>query len=116
MPHADDEKRLRQMLEYSREAVAFVVGKTPVDLERERLLQLGLVRLVEIVGEAAARVSTETQAAWSGIPWAQIVSMRNRLIHGYDFVDHEILWQTVQEDLPVLIRQLEKVLTPDKRQ
>lgn len=110
MPSPEDENRLRHMLDHAREAVAFVVGKTRQDLKQERLLQLGIVRLIEIVGEAAARVSKETQDAYPGIPWAQIVSTRNRLIHGYDFVDYEILWQTVQEDLPALIRELENVL------
>ena len=103
------------MLDHSREAIAFVVGKTRRDLDHEGLLQLGLVRLIEIVGEAAARVSEQTQNACPGIPWAQIVGTRNRLIHGYDFVDHDILWQTVQEDLPALIRELEIVLPSDDR-
>ncbi len=80
------------MLDHSREAIAFLVGKTRRDLEHERLLQLGLVRLIEIVGEAAARVSKQTQNACPGIPWAQIVGTRNRLIYGYDFVDHDVLW------------------------
>lgn len=115
MPPREDENRLRHMLDHSREAVAFVAGKTRLDLERERLLQLGIVRLIEIVGEAAARVSGQTQDAYPRIPWAQIVSTRNRLIHGYDFVDYEILWDTVQEDLPALIRELEHVLASDDR-
>lgn len=113
MPRRDDENRRRHMLDYSREAVAFVVGKTRTHLERERLLQLGIIRLVEIVGEAATRVSKETQDACPGIPRAQIVGTRNRLIHGYDFVDNEILWQTVHEDLPALIREIENVLSSD---
>ena len=98
------------MLDHAREAVAFARGKTRRDLQRDRLLQLGLVRLIEIVGEAAARVSDQTRDAYPGIPWAQIVSTRNRLIHGYDFVDYDILWKTVEEDLPDLIRALEKLL------
>ena len=113
MPRREDENRLRHMLDHSREAVALVAGKTRADLEHERLLQLGIVRLVEIVGEAAARVSKEAQGAYPGIPWAQIVSTRNRLIHGYDFVDYEILWQTVHEDLPALIGELENALSRD---
>ncbi len=113
MSQTDDRNRLRHMLDHAREAVAFVHGKTRRDLQRDRLLQLGVVRLIEIVGEAAARVSKETQDAHPDIPWAQIVSTRNRLIHGYDFVDYDILWQTVEEDLPVLIRALEGVPRSD---
>ncbi|MCH9034966.1 MAG: DUF86 domain-containing protein [Planctomycetes bacterium] len=81
MSRTNDQNRLRHMLDHAREAVAFVHGKTREDLEHDRLLQLGLVRLIEIVGEAAARVSKETQDAHSGTPWAQIVSTRNRLSH-----------------------------------
>lgn len=109
MAQHDDHVRLRHMLDHAREAVELTRGKQRRDLERERLLQLGLVRLVEIVGEAAAKVSKETRTQHSEIPWAAIVGMRNRLIHGYDFVDHEILWQTIHEDLPPLIAKLEKI-------
>ncbi len=98
------------MLDHAAEAVELAKDKTRKDLESERLLQLGLVRLVEIVGEAAGRVSEEVQEVHSEIPWPQIISMRNRLIHGYDFVDLEILWKTIQEDLPPLIRLLEAAL------
>jgi len=70
---------------------------------------------VEIVGEAASRVSVDTRQRYSQIPWPQIASMRNRLIHGYDFVDYDILWQTVTEDLPALVAALEP-LVPTLRQ
>jgi len=107
--HADD-VRLRHMLDHAREAVSLVQGKTRADLDKDRLLNLALVRLIEIVGEAASRVSKETQRRYPEIPWPQIVSMRNRLIHGYDFVDFDILWQTVNEDLLLLIAELEKIV------
>ena len=98
------------MLDHATEAVELTHGLTRGDLENQRLLQLALVRLVEIVGEAAGRVSKETQEQHPEIPWAQIVSMRNRLIHGYDFVDYDILWQTIKEDLPPLIEMIERVV------
>ena len=98
------------MLDHATEAVELTHDLTRGDLEEQRLLQLALVRLVEIVGEAAGRVSKETQEHHPEIPWAQIVSMRNRLIHGYDFVDYDILWQTIEEDLPPLIEMIERVV------
>jgi uncharacterized protein with HEPN domain len=70
------------------------------------------VRLLEIVGEAASRVPAGERAKYSGIPWAQIVGLRNRLIHGYDNVDFDILWQIVTQDLPPLVAELEKLLSP----
>jgi uncharacterized protein with HEPN domain len=96
------------MLDFAREAAAFAEGKTREDIANDRLLSLALVRLVELVGEAANRVPREIRDTLPGIPWAQIVGMRNRLIHGYDFVDYDILWQTLIEDLPALIDVLEE--------
>jgi len=104
--------RLRHMLDSAREAVALVEGKTRHDLENTRLLELGLTRLVEIIGEAAARVPSDLRDRLPGIPWADVVGMRNKLIHGYDTVDLDILWDTVANELPVLIGALEKLTDP----
>ena len=80
----EDEVRLRHMLDHAREAVAMVAGKQRSDLQCERMLELALVRLIEIVGEAAAKVSAEGQERYPLIPWREVVGMRNRLVHGYD--------------------------------
>lgn len=72
--------RLHHMLDSAREAVALVEGKTRHDLENTRLLELGLTRLVEIIGEAAARVPNDLRDRLPGIPWADVVGMRNKLI------------------------------------
>ena len=68
---------------------------------------------MEIVGEAATRVTEPTRTRYAEIPWVRIIAMRNRLIHGYDVVDLDILWQTIAEDLLPLIRQLEKIVPAD---
>lgn len=106
----EDQVRLKHMLDAAREAVALSANQTRAGLDGERLLQLGLVRLLEIVGEAAARVSPDGRQNCPQIPWPKITGMRHRLIHGYDFVDYDILWQTVREDLPPLVTQLEALL------
>jgi uncharacterized protein with HEPN domain len=77
------------------------------------VLNLALVRLLEIVGEAAGRVSEVERALHPEIPWPQIVGLRNRLIHGYDAVDHDILWQIITDDLPPLVKALEAILSPE---
>ena len=100
------------MLDYSREAILLVEKRCRSDLDSDRMLQLSLVRLVEIVGEAASRVSVDTRRRYPQVPWPQIAGMRNRLIHGYDFVDYDILWQTVREDLPALVAALERLMPP----
>jgi uncharacterized protein with HEPN domain len=105
MPRRDADVRLRHMLDAAREGVQMAQCKTRADLDADRPLNLSLVRLLEIVGEAANRAPARERAKYPGIPWAQIVGLRNRLIHGYDNVDFDILWQIVTEDLPPLIVQ-----------
>ena len=107
--HSDDVS-LRHMLEHAREAVTFMEGKDRSDLEASRMLSLAVVRLIEIVGEAANRVSKTRQKQLSHISWPLIIGMRNRLIHGYDAVDLDIVWQTITEELPSLITILEGVI------
>ena len=82
-------------------------------LDHDRKLQLSLTRLVEVVGEAATRVSPEVRERHPSIPWRQIVAMRNRLIHGYDVLDFDVLWNTVTLEMPRLIAELEKALGSD---
>lgn len=110
MTQHDPTLRLRHMLDHAREAVEMVRAKARSDLDRDRKLELSLVRLVEVVGEAASRLSREEQARFPSIPWQQVVGMRHRLIHGYDTVDLQVLWDTVCVDLPPLIAALESIL------
>jgi uncharacterized protein with HEPN domain len=105
--HSDDVS-LRQMLEHSREAVALVQGRVREDLDRDRVLCLALVQLVQIVGEAAGTVSGAARARYSAVPWREIAGLRNRLVHGYDAIDYDILWRVLTEDLAKLIPLLEK--------
>ncbi len=81
------------------------------ELDSDRKLALALVTLILIIGEAANRVPKEEQALHSRIPWKQIIGTRNRLIHGYDRVDLDILWSIVSEDLPRLTEALERILS-----
>ena len=91
MTRHDDTVRLRHMLDHAREAAALCLDRSRRDLDSDRTLNLALVRLMEIIGEAARYVSEETRRQLSSIAWLQIVSLRNRLIHGYDSVDMDIL-------------------------
>jgi uncharacterized protein with HEPN domain len=93
----------QHMLDHAQETVALVQGKTRADLDADRLLNLALVRLLEIIGAQQAR--------YPQIPWPQIVSLRNRLIHGYDAVDLDIVWQIVTQDMPGLISSLEEIVS-----
>ena len=108
MSQHDDSVSLQHMLDHAREAVKMIAGKKREDLGVERMLELSLVRLIEIIGEAAARVSLERRTRYPSIPWREVIGMRNHLVHGYDSVDFDVLWDTVELDLPPLIAKLEK--------
>ena len=110
MSRHDDNVSLRQMLDHAREAVDMAKPRSRADLDGDRLLNLALTRLIEIIGESANRVSKDTQSKHSEIPWPQIVSMRNRIIHAYDDVDFDVLWDTIELDLPPLIEQLQEII------
>lgn len=106
----DDGTRLRHMLTHAEEAAKMAQGRTRADLDSDRQLNLALVRVMEIVGEAASRVSSETRDRLQAIPWPDVVGLRHRLVHGYDKVDFDILWNILQDDLPLLIGELPKAL------
>jgi len=116
MSRHEDEVRLRHMLDHAREAAHMASGRTRADLDADRQLGLALVRLLEIVGEAASRVTKTTCRSHPQVPWPQIVSLRNRLIHGYDAVDYDVLWKVIEEDLPPLINKLTAILKPSSSQ
>ena len=102
--------RLRHMLDAAREALSFIVGRSPEDLSRDRMLLLALVKEIEIIGEAASRISDESRKSLTQIPWPKIIAMRNRLIHAYADVDLSIVWDTLTGALPELLRELEIAL------
>ncbi len=101
---------MRQMMGHAIEAVAMTQGKNRTDLDEEKQLNFWLARSLELLGEAAAGVSAEEQNRFPDIPWSEIISMRNRFVHGYNAIDFDILWQIVARDLPVLIESLRKSL------
>ena len=104
------------MLDAAREAQGFAAARLRSDLDHDRQLLLALVKAVEIIGEAATRVSTETRLECPEIPWQDIVAMRHRLTHGYYDIDLDIVWSTVTDDLPPLAAELERVLTSARHQ
>jgi uncharacterized protein with HEPN domain len=102
--------RLRHMLDAAKEAESYIAGKKRLDLDRDRMLVHSLVRCIEIVGEAASKVSPQSRSEISAIPWADIVSMRNRLIHAYFDINLDSVWDTVVDDLPPLVAALENIV------
>jgi uncharacterized protein with HEPN domain len=108
-----DQVRLRHMVEAARDAVSFIEGKTRADLDSDRMRSLALVRCIEVIGEAASRLSPEFQQAHPEVPWPVIVATRNRLIHAYFDINLDIVWNTVVQDLPPLIETLEALIAAE---
>jgi len=102
------------MLEASREAAAFALGRDRESLKRDRVLMLAAVRCIEIIGEAASRISLEVRLQHTQIPWADVVGMRNRLIHAYFDIDTDLVCDTLIDDLPRLIRDLEGIVPAER--
>lgn len=107
----NDKICIRHILDAAREAVAFTQGRCRADLDTDRKLNLSLVRLLEIIGEAAKGISPEFRKAHPDVAWKKMAGMRDRLVHGYFDVNLDVVWETVRDDLPALIEQLEKIVT-----
>ena len=100
---------VRHMLDHAREAVEMIRGRSRTDLDTERQMNLALVRLMEVIGEAATRVPEDFRRRYPEVPWRDVADLRNRLIHGYDAIDFDRLWTIIEQDLPTLIGQLESI-------
>jgi uncharacterized protein with HEPN domain len=102
----EDRIRLLHMIEAAETAVNFVSGRQRADLNSDQMLLFALVRAIEVIGEAAGRVSEITRKAAVDVPWSLVVAMRNRLIHAYFDVDNDAVWKTATEELPALLPSL----------
>ena len=106
----EDRIRLQHMLDGALEIQQYVQSSVREDLDRDRKLVHSLVRLLEIIGEAASQVSDELHEDILEIPWMVMIGMRNRLIHAYFAINLDVIWSTSTEDIPSLITELKKVL------
>jgi len=104
----DDTVYIRHILDAARKAISFAQDRTRKDLDTDEMLAFSLIHLLEVVGEAANCVSVDFRDKNPYIPWKKMIGMRNRLIHGYFDINLDIVWDTVVEDLPPLVADLEK--------
>ena len=109
----DDRVRLRHMAEAADAAMHFIQGRERGDLDRDKMLFFALVRALEIIGEAASKVTPDTQAELSELPWASMIGIRHRLVHAYFEINRDILWTTASQAVPRLVEQLETLLQDD---
>lgn len=107
---AEDRVRIQHMMEATESVARFLAGRQRQDLEQDEMLRFALTRAIEIIGEAASRVSPEAQNSLAGVPWKEVMGMRNRLVHAYFDVDLDILWRTAWEAVPALSKQLASIV------
>jgi uncharacterized protein len=107
-----DADRLYHILEAANEAVTLVAGKSKEQVNGDRVLVLALTRLIEIVGEAARNVDPALRERHPSIPWKRMVGTRDRLVHGYDRVDLDTLWDIITLELPPLVEGLQEIVGP----
>ena len=114
MTQHNDDLYLLHMLESAQKALAFVQGKTRSDYDQDEVLQLALLHLIQTVGEAAHNISEDYQHQHPEIAWKPIMGIRHRIVHNYADIDHEVIWKTVTDDLPPLVKVLERLISPEK--
>lgn len=108
--NAADEARLKYILNAIQHIENFSADKSKDDLYNDLMYRFSIERQLEIIGEAANNLSTELQEQFSFIPWPKIISFRNFLAHEYFGIDLDLVWTIPQQNIPVLKRDIEKVL------
>lgn len=110
MSQRDDQVYIGHMIDTANKAINFVAGLSREDFDNNEPLRLAVTHLLQIIGEAARRVSLEFRNAHPEIPWKAIVGMRSKVVHDYLNVDEDVVWDTVKNDLAPLVLELEKLL------
>ncbi|MEM6836684.1 MAG: DUF86 domain-containing protein [Cyanobacteria bacterium P01_C01_bin.120] len=110
MSNLDDAIRLRHMRDAVQEIRVFITGQNREDLKNNRQLLLAVVKEIEIIGEAASRLSQTCRDCAPALPWKDIIGMRNRLVHDYFEIDVNIVWAVVSNDLPQLLPEIERLI------
>ncbi|HCA46117.1 MAG TPA: hypothetical protein DEP45_01810 [Armatimonadetes bacterium] len=110
MPEHDPLVRLLHMRDYAEAALRLSERGNRRLLDEDEMYSFSMIHAVAMIGQTAAQVSREVQQAAPEIPWTDIIGMRHRLIHGYEFVRHDIVWDTVTVDVPDLLPKLFRLI------
>lgn len=113
-PETRDLAYVWDMLEYASRVSDMMAGQTQHDWDLNMMLRLAIERSLEIIGEAARRVSETFREQHVDIPWKDIIGQRNILAHAYGKIDYDILYETTVRDIPKLVKQLQALLPPDE--
>ncbi len=115
MSRRDPRVHIHHMLDHAAEALEMTRGRSRADLDTDRMLNLSLVRLMEVLGEASRRVPADFRSRYPNVPWRHTSDLRNRLIHAYDEINFDTLWEIIRDEVPPLIEQLEAILDENGR-
>lgn len=111
--NTEDRVRLRHIVDALETTIRFTEGRCRADLDRDDMLTFALLHAIQIVGEAATKISPEARESLSQVPWAIIIGMRHRLVHAYFDVNFDILWTTATEAAPALLAHIKPLLPTD---
>jgi uncharacterized protein with HEPN domain len=107
---------LRDMRDNAKRAIDFSVGLSYETFSRDEKTVYAVIRAIEVIGEAAANIPEDIRSQYNDIPWREIKGMRNKLVHRYFGINMEVVWQTIQEDLPMIINVIDGVLKQERKQ
>jgi uncharacterized protein with HEPN domain len=110
----DDRVYMGHILDTARKAHEKVRGKDRAAFDADENLRLAMAHLLQIIGEAAGRLSPEFRERHPEVPWKAIVGMRHKVVHDYMNVDYNVVWRTATEELPVLLSLLERLSVSDQ--
>ena len=110
----DDPTRIKHIFDACNEILQFTDSISKSQFKKNKILAFASIHLIEIIGEAANSVTSEFTQKYQNIPWKHIIGMRNRLIHGYFDIDLDIVWQTIKEDIPNLLKKVENIFNQEK--
>ena len=111
-PERYDAAYLWDMLDAAKTVTGFIQGRSYQDYFRDKMLRSAVERNVEIIGEAAGKISKSFRDAHAQIPWQKIIAQRHVLAHEYGDIEHELLWIVASRHVPALIKQLEPLVPP----
>jgi uncharacterized protein with HEPN domain len=109
----DDTVYLGHMLDVARSIRGRMIGLSQTDYHANEDLRLALAHLIQTIGEAARRVSPDSQRLYPQIPWKGIIGMRHKIVHDYLEVDFDMVWDVATVEIPPLLQQLEKIVPDD---
>ncbi|MDD2922536.1 MAG: DUF86 domain-containing protein [Anaerolineales bacterium] len=106
---------LRDMLENANRALLFIEDMDYESFSKDEKTVYAVIRAVEIIGEATRNIPEEIRAKYPEIPWRDAADMRNKLVHRYFGINLEVIWQTLNDDLPMLAATLQEIIRREEK-